>query len=179
MWVAGFISGDGSFNLSIRTRKNNNLLGSVSLIFGVCMHIREESLVKGLIDYLYFYASLRSGAISSKNTESVYVSHESYTSEVVTTLPEAGRPSPNQEKILKNQYYKSKTRAGFNFRRLSDIVNLIIPFFDKYPIQGYKRLDFEDFKKISDIIINKKHLTVEGFELVKKINSRMNLRRPW
>jgi len=36
----------------------------------------------------------------------------------------------------------------FNLKKDSDIVDIIIPFFDKYPIQGLKALDFEDFKKV-------------------------------
>jgi len=31
-------------------------------------------------------------------------------------------------------------------QKLSDLTNIIIPFFDKYPLQGVKVKDFEDFK---------------------------------
>jgi hypothetical protein len=63
-------------------------------------------------------------------------------------------------------------------RRFSDIVNIIIPFFEKYPIIGVKRLDFADFKKVVEIVKNKGHLTSSGFESIQKINSTLNLRRP-
>ena len=39
-----------------------------------------------------------------------------------------------------------KNREAFDFRvfKLSDILNIIIPFFKKYPILGMKALDFDD-----------------------------------
>lgn len=35
--------------------------------------------------------------------------------------------------------------VSLTFAKQSDIFNIIIPFFEKYPIIGYKKLDFEDF----------------------------------
>jgi len=63
----------------------------------------------------------------------------------------------------------------YNF---NDITNIIIPFFDKYPIQGVKSLDFIDFKKIATLMKEKDHLDIEGIEKIIKIKSNMNkLRR--
>lgn len=42
---------------------------------------------------------------------------------------------------------------------IADILNVIIPFFTKYPIQGSKRLDFYDFCEIAELMKNKAHLT--------------------
>jgi hypothetical protein len=42
--------------------------------------------------------------------------------------------------------------------RFQDIKNIIVPFFNKYPIQGNKRLDFLDFCKVVDLIEKKKIL---------------------
>ena len=63
--------------------------------------------------------------------------------------------------------------------KYSDIVDIIIPFFDKYPIQGLKALDFVDFKKVADIMKTNDHLTAEGFEKILKIKERMNDNRLW
>jgi LAGLIDADG endonuclease len=63
-------------------------------------------------------------------------------------------------------------------RRFSDIVNIIITFFEKHPILGVKSLDFADLKKVVEIVQNKDHLTSSGFYSIQKINSTMNLRRP-
>lgn len=37
----------------------------------------------------------------------------------------------------------------FSVNKLSDIINIIIPHFDKYPLKGSKRLDYLDFKKVA------------------------------
>ena len=51
--------------------------------------------------------------------------------------------------------------AAIDFRvaKLSDILDKIIPFFDKYPIIGVRSQDFEDFKKVAELMKNKVHLT--------------------
>jgi len=61
----------------------------------------------------------------------------------------------------------------------SDVNNIIIPFFDKYPILGKKSLDFLDFKTVSKLMLNRKHLTVEGLQQIIKIKEKMNLGRKW
>ena len=62
---------------------------------------------------------------------------------------------------------------------MSDIINTIILFFDKYPIVGIKSLDFADFKKVCDIVKNKEHLTSEGSKKILKIKSHMNQNRSY
>ena len=56
-WVAGFISGDGSFNVVIIPKNSTTLRigGIVSLNFQVCLNIRDEEVIKGLF---YYFNSL-------------------------------------------------------------------------------------------------------------------------
>lgn len=61
--------------------------------------------------------------------------------------------------------------------KLSDIINIIIPFFQKYPIHGVKALDFLAFCEISKLIVQKEHLNKEGFAKILKIRSSMNKNR--
>jgi hypothetical protein len=70
-------------------------------------------------------------------------------------------------------------RNAFYFRvfKFSDIVEKIIPFFNQYPIQGVKHLDYLDFCQVAELIKQKKHLTVEGLEQIKQIKARMNAGR--
>jgi hypothetical protein len=49
--------------------------------------------------------------------------------------------------------------AQLQISKFVDIVNIIIPFFNKYPILGMKSLDILDFKKACYILKTKKHLT--------------------
>ena len=67
--------------------------------------------------------------------------------------------------------------TSLKFTKFSDIVNIIIPFFEKYEIVGVKSLDFFDFKKAADIIKNKEHLSSEGFNEILKFKKGMNRNR--
>jgi hypothetical protein len=62
----------------------------------------------------------------------------------------------------------------YTVNKFSDINEKIIPFFEKYPLQGSKRLNFEDFKKVVEIMRNKGHLNQEGLEEIRKIKAGMN-----
>jgi hypothetical protein len=57
------------------------------------------------------------------------------------------------------------------------IFNKVIPFFNKYPILGVKKLDFEDFKKVAELVKNQEHLNIEGLNKIIKIAKGMNLNR--
>lgn len=77
------------------------------------------------------------------------------------------------------QYYPHSSREAGDFvvRGLSDITEKIIPFFDKYPIVGAKALDYADFRKVSELMKVKAHLTKDGLDLIRKIKSSMNTGR--
>jgi hypothetical protein len=76
-------------------------------------------------------------------------------------------------------YYPIASRDAGEFRVnvTADIINKIIPFFDKYPIEGVKALDYLDFKRAAKIIQMKGHLTNEGLEEIRKIRLGMNTGR--
>ncbi len=57
----------------------------------------------------------------------------------------------------------------FVVTKFSDIVEKIIPFFNKYPLLGVKQKDFLNFKLVASIISDKKHLTEEGLSQIKEI----------
>jgi hypothetical protein len=75
--------------------------------------------------------------------------------------------------LVSGKYYQDTNRdcGDFRVQKFSDIFNVIIPFFFKYPIYGVKAKDFSDFCKIADLIQNKAHLTVQGLEDIVKIKS--------
>jgi hypothetical protein len=65
----------------------------------------------------------------------------------------------------------------FVVSKFNDITDIIIPFFDKYPIQGVKSLDYLNFKEIASryaLMKEKVHLNIEGIEKIKRIKSKMN-----
>lgn len=62
-------------------------------------------------------------------------------------------------------------------QRLPDIVKIIVPFFDKYVLEGVKLKDYEDFKLASVLMDKKAHLTKEGLDELRQIKNRMNTKR--
>ena len=58
--------------------------------------------------------------------------------------------------------------------KYSDITNLIIPFFKKYPVLGIKENDFSDWCKVAKLMNDGKHLTNEGLNLIRTIKEGMN-----
>ena len=72
---------------------------------------------------------------------------------------------------------ESSSVIRFAVKKLSDIQNKIIPFFDKYSLVGDKLRNYEDFKKVSDLMIQKSHLTKEGLDKLLTIKSNMNFNR--
>ena len=65
----------------------------------------------------------------------------------------------------------------FIVTRLSDIVEKILPFFEKYPLVGVKALNFGDFYKVASVMKAKGHLTKEGLGEIIKIKDGMNTGR--
>lgn len=59
---------------------------------------------------------------------------------------------------------KDSKASYFVVQRLSDVRNIIIPFFDKHPLVGVKVKDSEDFKLAASLMNSKAHLTREGLE---------------
>ena len=76
------------------------------------------------------------------------------------------------EKLLKllieyfdcGNIYKNRDAFYFRVTKYQDIVEKIIPFFQKYPIRGVKALDFVDWCWAAELMKSKKHLTAEGLE---------------
>jgi hypothetical protein len=73
--------------------------------------------------------------------------------------------------------YKKRNTVDFYVSSFKDIMNIIIPFFDKYPLRGIKILDYKDFYKVALLMKKKQHITAEGLILIKKIKDGMNTKR--
>lgn len=141
-WIAGFSSGDGSFNIKTSSSTTNKLGSRVQLRFSIGLNIREKELIQCLVTYFNLgYSS------TPKESESL------------------------------NYVYSGKNSVSLQVVKHSHIMDIIIPFFEKYPIQGKKSLDFFDFKKVAEMLNNKEHLTSEGFNKILDIRARMNEER--
>lgn len=56
-----------------------------------------------------------------------------------------------------------------------DLINVIIPHFIKYPLNTQKRADFELLLMVVELMIQKKHVTLEGLQQIINIKASMNL----
>lgn len=72
------------------------------------------------------------------------------------------------------RYSKRKEAGDFKVLSISDINQKIIPFFDKYQLQGIKSLNYADFRSVAKIMETKGHLAKEGLEQIQAIKMRMN-----
>ena len=61
--------------------------------------------------------------------------------------------------------------------RFKDINDKIIPFYKEHPILGIKQMDYLDWCLIANLMNKGLHLTQEGLDEIKIIQSRMNTRR--
>lgn len=69
--------------------------------------------------------------------------------------------------------YSDKT-VKFEVRDHSDLINKIIPHFEKFPFLSSKQHDFELFKAICIIVNRKAHLTKNGFVRILNLAYQMN-----
>jgi hypothetical protein len=63
------------------------------------------------------------------------------------------------------------------YARVLAVWDKIIPFFNKYPVEGVKALNFSDFVAIASLMRDKAHLTPEGYKQILFIKNRMNKSR--
>ena len=75
------------------------------------------------------------------------------------------------------ELYPGGLAVNFIVSKFTAISEKIIPFFDRYQLQGEKRLNYLDLVKVAELMRNKSHLTPEGIEHIRLIKSGMNRKR--
>ena len=82
-------------------------------------------------------------------------------------------------RIYENKRYDNHTENLYRYcvRDKSDLLENVIPFFEKNKLMTAKSEDFASFKQVLQLIKEKKHLTETGFEQIKQIASTMNHRK--
>ena len=63
--------------------------------------------------------------------------------------------------------------TSYTVTRHKDLLNVIIPHFNKYPLQSQKRVDFELFAQIVALIAQGEHLTDSGLLKILAIKSAL------
>jgi hypothetical protein len=72
---------------------------------------------------------------------------------------------------------KSRSTNVFYISNLKDINQIIIPFFDKYHLQGTKFLDFLGWCEAARIIQKKEHLTESGLKNLYLLKEKVQARK--
>jgi len=71
--------------------------------------------------------------------------------------------------------YINKNTVRYSVNSHKEILNVIIPFFDRYPFLSKKGVDFKLFKEIVYMLNNKEHLTLEGLKKILSLRASLNL----
>ena len=146
-WVAGFVDAEGCFRISIL--KNKNYKGNP---FNPSLYSGNNGLgnIMPLSVRLYFQIGL-------------HLKDEKILKLIQSTLGVG-------------KIYKSQSRADSVELQVSSIKDMsaIIRFFDNYPLITQKWADYILFKEAYELILNKRHLTIEGLKRLVAIRSLVN-----
>jgi hypothetical protein len=66
----------------------------------------------------------------------------------------------------------------FRVSTLNDIINIIIPHFDNYPLITKKSSDYILFKQIALLMLNKEHNNIGGLQKIVSLRASLNLGLP-
>lgn len=67
------------------------------------------------------------------------------------------------------RYAKWRPHVKFKVSNFTDISQKVIPFFQRYPLQAKKRLQFEKFCQVAELIKSRQHLTLAGIEQIRAL----------
>lgn len=70
--------------------------------------------------------------------------------------------------------YRNRKNVVFVVKSIDEIVEVILPLFDKHPVRAGKFLAYNIFKEVSLLVKNKEHLTDEGTLKILKLAYFMN-----
>jgi hypothetical protein len=73
--------------------------------------------------------------------------------------------------------YIKPTLVEFRVTKILDLDEKILPFFNKYLLQGAKLKNYQDFIKVFTLVKEKAHFKPEGLAQIKQIKSGMNTLR--
>jgi LAGLIDADG endonuclease len=75
-----------------------------------------------------------------------------------------------------NIFYNSNDKTyKFKVSNINELSDVIIPHFKKYYLITQKRVDYELFSKIIEIIKNREYLTKEGLQKIVNLKTTLNL----
>ena len=76
--------------------------------------------------------------------------------------------------MLNGKTHYLKSYSGYNITVNTTKLGIVIKYFDLYPLKTKKHIVYFNWKKIYKLVIDKKHLNVDGFTLIKRYNKNLN-----
>jgi hypothetical protein len=82
-------------------------------------------------------------------------------------------------RIYRNRRHDNHREDLLQYRvgRLDDLLEVVVPFFERHPLRTMKRADFEKFSACVRAVASGKHLTAAGLLEIVEIAQTMNHRR--
>lgn len=74
-------------------------------------------------------------------------------------------------RVIYSKHPNWKPHSKLKVGNLKDIVEKVIPFFQKYPLQAKKRFQFEKFCRVAEIVKSKHHLSSQGVDEILRLRS--------
>jgi len=78
------------------------------------------------------------------------------------------------KKLGIGKVYNNRQNVIFVVKSIDEIVEVLLPLFDKYPLRGSKLVGYNIFKTVALMIKEKKHLTLEGLIQILNLSYFMN-----
>lgn len=72
------------------------------------------------------------------------------------------------------KYNKGNNAVSYSVAKLDDLANVIIPHFNKYYLVTQKRVDFNLFSSLVEMVKNKEHLNKEGLSKIVSYKASLN-----
>jgi hypothetical protein len=79
-----------------------------------------------------------------------------------------------QKKLGIGKVYNNRQNVIFVVKSIDEIIEVLLPLFDKYPLRGSKLAGYNIFKTVALMIKEKKHLTLEGLIQILNLSYFMN-----
>lgn len=82
--------------------------------------------------------------------------------------------------VVANRRYDNHREHLYRYvvRRRTDLLEVIIPFFQRYPMRSSKQENFEKFAACVDLVAAGRHKTADGLIEILEIAQTMNRRKP-
>ena len=81
--------------------------------------------------------------------------------------------------VIENRRHDNhhETLLRFSVKRRSDLLGVVIPFFEEHPLRTAKNTDFLKFASVIRIMENGSHLTESGLRSIAQVTEQMNRRQ--